>query len=92
MLDAKHILSNKLIYLKAILFLIIGITGFLYCWSITFDIPLFLTLLVTIWAWCRLYYFIFYVIEKYVDSGYKFSGIINFFCYVFKKIKSKRES
>jgi len=27
------------------------------------------------WDFCRLHYFAFYVIEKYVDPGYKFSGL-----------------
>ncbi|HUZ06292.1 MAG TPA: hypothetical protein VMV89_02260 [Candidatus Paceibacterota bacterium] len=35
-------------------------------------------LALTIWSFCRLYYFAFYVIEKYVDPGYKFSGLISF--------------
>ena len=35
-------------------------------------------LIITIWAWCRLYYFIFYVITNYVDPSYKFAGIIDF--------------
>ena len=32
----------------------------------------------TIWAFCRFYYFAFYVIEKYVDSRFKFSGLGSF--------------
>jgi type IV secretory pathway TrbD component len=28
-----------------------------------------------IWGFCRAYYFAFYVIEHYVDPGYKFSGL-----------------
>jgi hypothetical protein len=43
-----------------------------------------------VWAFCRAYYFAFYAIEKYVDSGYKFSGLIGFFTYLIQK--RKRES
>ena len=32
-------------------------------------------LLITIWAFCRAYYFAFYVIEKYVDPAFRFSGL-----------------
>ena len=32
-------------------------------------------LLVCVWGFCRAYYFVFYVIEHYVDPGYKFSEL-----------------
>jgi hypothetical protein len=33
-------------------------------------------------AACRAYYFAFYVIQHYVDDGYKFSGLISFCRYL----------
>ena len=38
-------------------------------------------LAVAIWSFCRFYYFAFYVIERYVDPTYKFSGLISFVRY-----------
>ena len=38
-------------------------------------------MVVTIWAFCRAYYFAFYVIEHYVDSRYRFSGLWSFVAY-----------
>ena len=32
-------------------------------------------LLLAIWCFCRFYYFAFYVIERYVDPGFKFAGL-----------------
>jgi hypothetical protein len=32
-------------------------------------------LAVTVWACCRFYYFLFYVIERYVDPSFRFRGI-----------------
>ena len=29
-----------------------------------------------VWAACRFYYFIFYVLERYVDSSLRYAGII----------------
>jgi hypothetical protein len=78
-------LSKKLMYLKAVLFLVIGIFGFLYCWLTNFNLTFFSMLVLTIWAWSRLYYFVFYVITNYIDSKYKFSGIMDFVYYLFKK-------
>lgn len=30
---------------------------------------------VAVWSFCRAYYCAFYVIEKYVDPGYRFAGV-----------------
>jgi hypothetical protein len=29
-----------------------------------------------VWAACRFYYFVFYVLERYVDSSLRYAGII----------------
>lgn len=39
-------------------------------------------LAVAVWAFCRFYYFAFYVIEHYVDPAYRFSGLISFVRYM----------
>lgn len=33
---------------------------------------------IAIWAFCRAYYFAFYVIQHYVDPNYRFAGLIDF--------------
>lgn len=76
--------SAKLIYLKGFLFLI---TGTLAAVGILLESPTLQTaflLAVAIWSFCRLYYFMFYVIEKYVDPGYKFAGVYSFLVYLFQ--------
>ena len=42
-------------------------------------------LAIAIWASCRFYYFAFYVIERYVDSSYRFSGLISLGRYLILK-------
>ena len=42
-------------------------------------------LVLAIWCFCRAYYFAFYVIEHYVDPGYKFSGLGSFVKYLLQK-------
>lgn len=37
-----------------------------------------LLLLISVWSFCRFYYFAFYVIEHYIDPGYKFAGLGSF--------------
>ncbi|WP_339734560.1 hypothetical protein [uncultured Gimesia sp.] len=77
--------SKRLIYLKGFLFLVIllfalGLIVFeTRSWQIT------VLLLLVVWSSARLYYFMFYVIEKYVDPGYRFAGIGSFLRYLFSK-------
>ena len=42
-------------------------------------------LVISVWGFCRFYYFAFYVIEHYVDPGYRFSGLWSFFGYLISK-------
>jgi len=79
----------RLIYLKGLLFLVAGL---LAAATILLETPGARTaflLLVAIWSFCRLYYFMFYVIEKYVDSSYRFAGIHSFLFYL---VRRKRET
>jgi hypothetical protein len=83
----KDLSSAFWIKLKGILFLFIGLVaaGLLFL-----DLPTWRTavlLIVVIWSFCRFYYFAFYVIEKYVDPSYKFSGLISFAKYWFRRPK-----
>ncbi len=78
-------LGKKLIYLKALLFLVIILAA---ASLILMESPTAKTLVLlalVIWASARLYYFMFYVIENYVDSGFKFSGIYAFVRYLLEK-------
>lgn len=79
-------LTNPLwIKLKALLFAIIGGAAALL---LLLNNPKWQTavlLCLAIWSFCRLYYFAFYVIEKYVDPAYKFSGLLSFVQYWFRR-------
>jgi len=67
--------SKPAIVLKGFLFLVlvVGSAGVLYLgkpsWRTAF------LLVVLIWSSSRLYYFLFYVLERYVDSSLRYSGI-----------------
>ena len=47
-----------------------------------------LLLCVTIWAFCRFYYFAFYVIQNYVDSQFRFSGLLAFVKYLIDRTRN----
>ena len=42
-------------------------------------------LITAIWAFCRFYYFAFYVIEHYVDSNYRYAGLLSFARYLIQR-------
>lgn len=37
--------------------------------------------LISVWAFCRAYYFAFYVVQQYIDPRYRFAGLWDFTCY-----------
>ncbi len=79
------ITNPKLLYLKGGLFVVLGVLaagGILMLYP---DWRLAVLLAIVIWAFCRAYYFVFYVIEHYVDPGYKFAGLSSFVRYVMRK-------
>ena len=39
----------------------------------------------TIFGFCRFYYFAFYVIEKYVDSQFRYAGLLDFLSYLLRR-------
>jgi hypothetical protein len=79
-------LANPIwIKLKGWLFLLIGIAAAILIFLGNPNWETAVLLVVAIWSFCRFYYFAFYVIEKYVDPAYKFSGLISFAKYLFRR-------
>ena len=74
--------DKRAIIAKGWLFLLLGLMAggsLIYLtasWKVT------ILLAITVWAFCRWYYFMFYVIEHYVDSDYKFAGLSSFLMYI----------
>ena len=74
-------LNARWIKIKGLLFLAIGIASATLMIANAPDWKTVVLLALVIWSFCRFYYFAFYVIEKYVDPAYKFSGLISFVKY-----------
>ena len=75
----------RLMYLKGLLFLVAGV---LAAGALLAQVPTLQTaflIVIAIWSFCRLYYFMFYVIEKYVDGEFKFAGIGSFLLYLVRR-------
>ena len=69
-------LSNpRWIKLKGLLFLFLGLASSALLLAELPSLRVATLLCLAIWAFCRAYYFAFYVIQHYVDPGYRFSGL-----------------
>ena len=76
------ITNLKVLYLKAALFIA---SGTLAATLVVLEKPslrISVLLALTVWCFARAYYFAFYVIEHYVDPGYRFAGLWSFIRYV----------
>jgi hypothetical protein len=72
-------LSNPFwIKLKGLLFLFLGIVTSVLLFLDRPALKTALLLALAIWSFCRVYYFAFYVIGKYIEPGCKFSGLLSF--------------
>ena len=69
------ITDKRLIVGKGILFWLLGVLALIGNIFIDSTWHRALLAIIAIWAFCRFYYFLFYVLENYVDSSLKYSGI-----------------
>jgi hypothetical protein len=78
----KNLTNPTWIITKGFLFLFLGLLsgGLLFFERPT--LKTFVLIAVAVWSFCRFYYFGFYVLERYVDPNYKFSGLISMVQYV----------
>ena len=77
--------SHGWMWVKAVLFVVIGLVSLALILLELPDWRILLLLLLAIWAFCRAYYFAFYVIEEYIDPSFRFSGLISVLRYVVNK-------
>ena len=71
------ITSPLALHLKGGLFLVLGL---LSAALLLLDSPRARTLLLLgacVWAFCRFYYYAFYVIERYIDPRFRFAGLLS---------------
>ncbi len=75
----------RLLWLKFVLFLVIGVLGTVAVFVIAPSWSMVTFHLLAVWAFCRAYYFAFYVIEHYMDPGYRFAGLGSFVRYACRR-------
>jgi len=82
MADLKN---PSLVITKGFLFLGLGLLASTLLLLEAWNIKVLVLLAIAVWAFCRFYYFAFYVIEHYVDPQYRFAGLWSFFRYLFRR-------
>jgi hypothetical protein len=81
----KNLTSARWIKAKGILFLFLGLLSATLLFYAHPTLKTGLLISVAVWSFCRFYYFAFYVIERYVDPSYRFSGLLSFAFYLVQK-------
>lgn len=70
--------SKRLIHIKGWLFLVVGVSATAVIIFETQSLKTTFLLAMAVWGFCRFYYYLFYVIEKYTDPGFRYSGLWSF--------------
>jgi hypothetical protein len=81
----RDINNPRLLYLKGMLFLLGGLLAGAMLVLERPTLKVALLLLLTVWCFARAYYFAFYVVQHYVDPGYRFAGLLDFARYVLRR-------
>jgi hypothetical protein len=80
----RDLTHPRWIKLKGLLFLLLGLIAstllLLEAWSLRIAV----LLAFAVWSFCRAYYFAFYVLERYVDSGFRYSGLFSCLRFLWK--------
>ena len=87
--NMRDLKSTAAMWTKAVLFLLIGLTASILLLLEVGTLRGALLLAVTVWAFCRAYYFAFYVIEKYVDPEFRFAGLFAFGRYLIRRMRQR---
>jgi hypothetical protein len=79
------ITNPKLLYLKGFLFLLLGLMASAILLIENPTLKTAALLGVAVWSFARAYYFVFYVIQHYIDPAYRFAGIGAFLKYMLRR-------
>jgi hypothetical protein len=73
----RELTDPRWIKFKGLLFLVLGVASAGLLLAESPSVRTAALLAIVIWSFCRAYYFAFYVIERYVDPSFRFSGLFS---------------
>jgi uncharacterized RDD family membrane protein YckC len=71
----RDLTNPTLLYAKGALFLVTGLFAAVLLLLEHPTLKVALLLALSVWSFARAYYFAFYVVERYIDPGYRFAGL-----------------
>jgi hypothetical protein len=74
--------SKGLLHAKGVLFLVVGVMA---CGGILLEagsLRVLFLLVVGVWGFCRFYYYLFYVLERYAGRERKYAGLFDALRYI----------
>jgi hypothetical protein len=83
--------SPRLMYAKAGLLVVAGLMAIA---GILIEVPSWRVaalLAIVVWAFCRVYYFMFYVIERWIGPRFRFAGVWGAVAYMWKQRRAHPE-
>ena len=81
----RDLREPRWIIAKGFLFLLLGLLSGALLLAEHPTVKTVALLAIAVWSFCRFYYFAFYVLERYVDPRYKFSGLFSMLQYILRK-------
>lgn len=79
------------LWIKGGLFVAIGCLCLVFVAMVTQSVQVVAVCCLAIWAFCRAYYFAFYVIENYIDPRFRFAGLLSVLGYFVDKDRTQTE-
>lgn len=80
--------SPRLLKIKGALFAFLGCLAGGLLLVPSFSWQALLLLLICIWAFCRAYYFCFYVLQHYADPSFRYAGMLDLLKYLLGRKRS----
>jgi hypothetical protein len=77
--------NPKVLYLKGALLVLLGVLAAGMLLAQHSDWRTAALLAIAIWAFCRAYYFAFYVVEHYADPNFRFAGLLDVARYLIRR-------
>lgn len=84
------ITNPRVLYFKGMLFVVLGALASILLLAQHPDLRTAGLLAIAIWAFCRAYYFAFYVIQHYIDPAYRFAGLGSVCSYLWRRRNKMR--
>ena len=84
----RDLTSKRWLHIKGWLFLFMGIFAAALLLAESFSLRNFALLLIATWSFCRFYYFLFYVLERYAGRERRYAGIVDALLYLVRGEKN----